>query len=812
MSDYSNFKNWILNWMDSKDWKPQKFQSEAWKEVLKGQSGLINAPTGSGKTLSLLPAILWPTINHSKKINHLICLWITPLRSLSQQIKISIEEFLTDNNLNLSVGVRNGDTSAKERNKQRNKLPNILVTTPESLQLIISSKDWKNKFSFINTVVVDEWHELIGSKRGVQVELCLAAIRHFNTSTSIWGISATIGNIEQAKDVLLGNFKSENNGVLIKSNIKKRIQVKSIAPNEIKQMPWRGHLGINLTTELIPILKKSKSTLIFTNTRSQCELWYQKLLEKMPELAGDMAMHHGSIDRNIRLWVENAVRNEKIKVVVCTSSLDLGVDFHPVESIVQIGGPKGVARFIQRAGRSGHRPKEVSKIYFLPTHAIELIEAAALNKAVKKDFVEQRNPYLLSFDVLIQFLVSLAVSDGFYPMQTLKFIKKTYAFSTINNDEWEWVLRNITVGSQSLQAYDEYKRVDILENGLFKVNSRKTAMRHRVQIGTIVSDALLQLKSINGRRLGKIEEWFISKLSKGEVFLFGGQYYKIFQMKNMEVIVKKSKAKKGKIVSWMGGRMGFSSYMSELLRAELYDLNKSLLSNPENPLNYLTKKQLEFSAIPNSDEFLIESFKTKDGFHTIFYPFEGRFIHEALSHLIAYRISLLNPITFSLAYNDYGFELLSNEFLDIQDILDNNLWDDSHLFQDLNDSINTSEMARRKFRDIAVISGLVFTGMPNKRKGNRDLQSGSQLLFDVFRDYEPDNLLYKQSINETFEYQLEEGRLREALKRIKSQKLIWKQIPNPSPFSFPIITDRMRENLSSEKFEDRIKKMLEEYQ
>ena len=812
MSDYSNFKNWIVNWMDSKDWKPQKFQSDTWKEVLKGQSGLINAPTGSGKTLSLLPAIIWPTLNNSKKTNHLICLWITPLRSLSQQIKISIEEFLIENNLNLSVGVRNGDTSIKERNKQRNKLPNILVTTPESLQLIISSKDWKQKFSFLKTVVVDEWHELIGSKRGVQVELCLAAIRHFNSNTSVWGISATIGNIEQAKDVLLGNTKNENNGVLIKSNIKKKIQVKSIAPKEIKHMPWRGHLGTNLTPQLIPIIKKSKSTLIFTNTRSQCELWYQKLLEKMPELAGDMAMHHGSIDRNIRLWVENAVRNEKLKVVVCTSSLDLGVDFHPVESIVQIGGPKGVARFIQRAGRSGHRPNEVSKIYFLPTHAIELIEAAALNKAVKKDFVEQRNPYLLSFDVLIQFLVSLAVSDGFYPKQTLNFIKKTYAFSMINNEEWEWILRNITVGSQSLQAYDEYKRVDILENGLFKVNSRKIAMRHRVQIGTIVSDALLQLKSINGRRLGKIEEWFVSKLSKGEVFLFGGQYYKIFQMKNMEVIVKKTKAKKGKIVSWMGGRMGFTSYMSELLRTELYDLNKSLLNNPENPLNYLTKKQLEFSAIPNSDEFLIESFKTKDGFHTIFYPFEGRFIHEALSHLIAYRISLLNPITFSLAYNDYGFELLSDEFLDVQDILDNNLWDDSHLFQDLNDSINTSEMARRKFRDIAVISGLVFTGMPNKRKGNRDLQSGSQLIFDVFKDYEPDNLLYKQSINETFEYQLEEGRLRAALKRIKSQKLIWKKIPNPSPFSFPIITDRMRENLSSEKFEDRIKKMLEEYQ
>ena len=811
MRDSKNFKKWILKWMDSKGWKPQKFQSDTWKEVLKGESGLINAPTGSGKTLSLIPAIVWPPIDNNENSNQLICLWITPLRSLSQQIKISIEEFLMENNLDLSVGVRNGDTSIKERNKQRNKLPNILVTTPESLQLIISSNGWKKKFAFLRTVVVDEWHELIGSKRGVQVELCLAAIRHFNSSTSIWGISATIGNIDQAKDVLLGNIKDKNNGVLIKSNIKKKIQVKSIAPKEINHMPWRGHLGTNLTPQLIPIIKKSKSTLIFTNTRSQCELWYQNLLDKMPELAGDMAMHHGSIDRNIRLWVEDAIRNEKIKVVVCTSSLDLGVDFHPVESIVQVGGPKGVARFVQRAGRSGHRPNQVSKIYFLPTHAIELIESAALSKAVKKDFVEQRSPYLLSFDVLIQFLVSLAVSDGFFAEQTLNYIKKTHAFSMISNQEWEWVLRNITVGSQSLQAYDEYKRVDILENGLFKVNSRKIAMRHRVQIGTIVSDALLQLKSINGKRIGKIEEWFVSKLNKGEVFLFGGQYYKIFQMKNMEVIVKKSKAKKGKIVSWMGGRMSFSSYMSELLREELYELNKSLLSDPENPLNFLTKKQLEFSAIPNSDEFLIESFQTKDGFHTIFYPFEGRFIHEALSHLIAYRISLLKPITFSLAYNDYGFELLSDEFLDVQDILDNNLWDDSYLYQDLKDSINTSEMARRKFRDIAVISGLVFTGMPNKRKGNKDLQSGSQLLFDVFRDYEPDNLLYKQSINETFEYQLEEGRLRAALKRIQDQKLIWKKIPYPSPFSFPIITDRMRENLSSEKFEDRIKKMLLQY-
>lgn len=807
----NKFNNWILNWFQLKNWKPQKFQLETWKAVLSGCSGLVNAPTGSGKTLSLLPPIIWEHINISKNKNELLCLWITPLRSLSQQIKISVEEFILENDLNFTVGIRNGDTPIKVRNQQRKILPNFLITTPESLQLLISSKNWSKKFSSISTIVVDEWHELLGSKRGVQTELCIAALRNLKKNISVWGISATIGNLEEAKNVLLGNFNSKNDSVLIKSKIKKNIVVKSLAPNNIQQMPWRGHLGINLSKHIIPVLKKSVSTLIFTNTRTQCELWYQTILNKLPDLAGKMAMHHGSIEKNIRLWVEDALRNNQIKVVVCTSSLDLGVDFHPVDTIIQIGGPKGVARFIQRAGRSGHKPNQKSKIYFLPTHAIELLECSALNTAIKQNYVENRNPFILCFDVLIQFLVSLAISEGFYPKDVFSYIQKTHAFSIITPVEWEWILSYISIGSKSLQAYNEYKKVEVSESGLFKVNSRIIAMRHRVQIGTIVSDAHIQLKLLNGKKIGIVEEWFISKLKKGEVFLFGGYFYEIFQIKNMEVIVKKSNSKKGKVVSWMGGRMSFSSYMSELLREELYKLNNPYNYKNLKSLKYLSNKQKQISSIPNENQFLVESFKTKEGFHTIFYPFEGRQVHEALSHLLAYRLSLLKPITFSLAYNDYGFELLSNEFLEIQQIIDNNLWDDSFLLDDLNNSINTSEMARRKFRDIAVISGLVFTGMPNKRKKNKDLQSGSQLLFDVFRDYEPDNLLYKQSFLETFEYQLEEVRLRNSLIRIKNQTLIWNKIDKPSPLSFPIITDRLRETLSSEQFDQRIIKMLEKY-
>ncbi len=809
MSDFKKFITWSKQWMSKKGWKPQTFQVSTWQAVLNKQSGLVNAPTGSGKTLSLLPAILWPYIQNKKSVKGLICIWITPLRSLSQQISISAQSFIYENNLEISIGIRNGDTPTNQRVRQNKQMPNILITTPESLQLILSSKGWKKKFNSLQAIVVDEWHELIGSKRGVQVELCLAGIKPNLKDLIIWGISATIGNLKEAKEVLLGNNSRES--ILITSNLKSNIEVKCLSPKKIEEIPWKGHLGIHLIELVTPVLNKSKTTLIFTNTRSQCEIWYQNILAKVPDLAGNMAMHHGSIDRNTRLWIEEAIRTEKLKVVICTSSLDLGVDFYPVETIIQIGGPKGVARFIQRAGRSGHRPNEKSIIYFLPTHAIELIEASALKKAVKSNFVESRVPYILSFDVLIQFLVSLAVADGFYANDIFTLIRSTNAFNLITEEEWNWVLKFITIGSKSLYSYDEYKKVEIDSSGLFKVNSRRVAMRHRVQIGTIVSDAHLEVKMLNGRRLGQIEEWFISKLKKGDVFLFAGQYLQIFQVNSMRVTVKKSNSKKGKIVSWMGGRMSFSSYMSELLREELYELNKEVLTNAYKPLSFLIKKQKQSSTIPNKDQFLIESFTTKEGYHTIFYPFEGRFVHEALSHLLAYRLSLLSPITFSLAFNDYGFELLSDQYLDVNSITDNNLLEIDHLNDDLLNGLNLSEMARRKFRDISVISGLVFSGMPNNRKKNKDLQSSSQLIFDVLRDYEDDNLLYKQALNETFDYQIEEHRLRLALLRIRDQSIIWNKLDAPSPFSYPIITDRLREHLSSEDFDNRIEKMMKNF-
>lgn len=803
------------DWFENRGWKPASFQKQTWNAYMSGKHGLLNAPTGSGKTYALwVPIVLDLLKQHQhKKIKGLKAIWITPLRSLSNEIKLATERFANEMGLEISVGIRNGDTPQNERAKQLRNYPNLLITTPESLHLLMASKDYQKKMSGLNAFVVDEWHELLGSKRGVQIELAVSRLLTLSPKLRVWGISATIGNLEQAMTILLGKRPQlHHEAILIRANIKKKIKVASVIPKEMETFPWRGHLGLHLLKDVEKIIQKSNTTLLFTNTRAQCELWYQAILKEYPNYAGQIAMHHGSIAKELRLWVEQAIRDEKLKIVVCTSSLDLGVDFAPVETIVQIGSPKGVARFLQRAGRSGHSPGQTSKIHFVPTHALELLEAQALQTAIKSNTVEDRMPYSLSFDVLAQYLVTLAVSDGFYPEKIYEEIKNTASFHSIDLTEWQWLLNFISKGAQSLEVYDEFKKVDILEDGMFKVNSRRIAMRHRMQVGTIVGDGALQVKFVKGGYIGTVEEWFVSKLSPGDAFVFAGRVLELVRIKDMVAQVKLSKSKKPKVVSWMGGRMSFSSQLGNLLRQELQHLNEDPNASREfRALNHVVRQQSVESIVPKADELLVESFQTREGYHLVVYPFEGRFVHEALCALLAYRISLLQPISFSLVFNDYGFEILSDQYFDPESISYNNLFSEIDLINDLEASVNASEMARRKFRDIAVISGLVFTGFPDKKVKDKHLQSSSQLFFSVFQKYESDNLLFKQAYREVFEHQIEEERIRTALQRINRQEIKIQYCKKPTPFSFPIITDRLREKLSSEKLSDRIQRMIKAY-
>ncbi len=826
----------ITEWLSSKGQQPFLFQQQAWQHIINKKSGLVNAHTGCGKTYSVFIGAIIDFINQhpadyqSRKKNGLQLLWITPLRALAKDIGRAMEEVIVQLGMQWQVAIRNGDTPTSERQKQKRQMPEVLIITPESLHLLLAQKDNSLVFKDLKILAVDEWHELMGSKRGVQTELAISRIVNMvrdqstvsHNQLSVWGISATIGNLEQAKEVLLyslqpfapvngsGEERMKGFGEIVKATIKKDIDVIPIIPDEIEKYPWAGHLGIKLVNSVIPIINENKTTLIFINTRGMSERWYQALLDAAPDLAGAIALHHGSIEQELRLWVEDSLHTGILKAVVCTASLDLGVDFRPVDTVIQVGSPKGVSRFLQRAGRSGHQPGETSRIYFLPTHSLELVEVAALKQAMQENYVESKDPMILCFDVLIQYLCTLAVGDGFTPLKIFEEIKNTHCFAAITEKEWQQILFFLTQGGKALQQYDDYKKVEQVD-GLYKITNRRMAMRHRMHIGTIVSDAMMKVKFLSGGFIGVIEEWFISRLDAGDVFTLGGRTLEYVMIKDMTVLVRNSKAKKSIVPSWMGGRMSLTANLGLMLRKKMNPAMGKRKEPELRALEPLFNLQKELSIIPKENELLIEHIETKSGFHVFVYPFEGRLVHEAMAAILAYRIGKILPITFSIAMNDYGFELLSDRPIPIDDTNVQELFTLDDLLTDIQKSVNSTEMARRKFRDIAVIGGLIFQGMPGEKIKARHLQSSASLLFNVFAEYDPDNILLKQAYREVLDQQMEEVRLRNALERINNSDIIITFPPRPTPFCFPIIVDGLsRNNLSSERLEDRIKRMQEQ--
>ena len=807
-------KTIIAEWFRDKGWQPFDYQQETWNAFLKGKNGLLNAPTGSGKTFALfMPAMIeWIDQNPGKYLergnNGLQLLWVTPLRALAKDLELAMQAVIDDLQIPWKVQRRTGDVSAKLKQRQKKQMPEILITTPESLHVLLAQKEYPVRFKNLKSIVVDEWHELIGSKRGTQAELALSRFRGMKPDLKIWGISATIGNLNEALDTLLGYSKNRGDAVMIRASQKKEIRMNTIIPENMEKFPWSGHLGINLIDQVLPILENGGSTLIFTNTRAQSEIWFQKLLDAKPELAGTIALHHGSLDGKIRDWVEESLHNGVIRTVVCTSSLDLGVDFSPVDKVIQVGSPKGVARFLQRAGRSGHSPGAISHIWFVPTHALELIEAAALRDAIHDKQIEDRIPVLKPFDVLIQYLVTLAVSEGFRPDQIFDEVKHTFAFQTLQPDEWEWILSFIQSGGQSLSRYDEFNKVKVNEEGLWRVLDRKIARRHRMTIGTISSDSMLRVRFLKGGNLGRVEEWFISQLNIGDTFWFAGKNLELVKIKDMTVYVRKSKGNSSKIPSYLGGRMSLSSNLSKRLREKIEEVVEERTESDElKALEPIFKIQRERSLLPANNQFLIEKSWSKEGCHCFFFPFEGRYVHEGLSALVAHRISQLKPITFSIAMNDYGFELLSDQDIPVEEALGKNLFSSENLVRDIMKSLNEAELAKRRFRGISQVAGLVFAGYPGNYKKGKHLQMSSGLFFDVFMEYEPGHLLIRQAYDEVLQNQLDEGRLRQALQRINKQEIIVKEMNRFSPFAFPIFVDRLRERLSSEKLIDRVLKM-----
>ncbi len=799
-------------WFHNQGWEPHTFQRNAWKEIAKGRSGLLNAPTGFGKTFAIWFGIIAHYYDDKKyqgekkkfKKNKLHAIWITPLRALSKEIYKATTQVSNDLDLDYRVELRTGDTSLSQRQKQRKKPPQALITTPESVHLLLASKEGTDYFSKLAFIVVDEWHELLGSKRGVLVELALSRIKAINPKLKVWGISATIGNLAEAQEILLG---TAHKGAMVRASLKKKIQIETVLPDNLEKFPWAGHLGIRLLDKVIAIVNRYQSTLIFTNTRSQAEIWYQQIIMHYPSFAGILAIHHGSLSDEVRLWVEDALHEGRLKAVVCTSSLDLGVDFRPVDCVIQIGSPKGVARFLQRAGRSGHRPHETSHIYYVPTNSLEIIEGDSLKYAVKQQIIEQRLPYIRSFDVLIQYLMTLAVGDGFIADEIFEEVRGTHCFASLTRSEFDECLAMLIHGGKTLNAYDDFHRL-VLKDGRFTVESRKLAMRHRLSIGAIVSDAMMKVKFMSGKYLGSIEESFISKLNTGDVFWFSGRQLELLHVRNMEVVVRPTTKSKGVVPSWMGGRFSISPDLGVAIRHSFESIHKKDRLSPEVAfLQPLFKEQERRSGLPREDELLVEYITTKYGHHLFVYPFDGKLVHEGMAQVLAYRLGKIKAATFSIASNEYGFELLSATKYEIDNTFIKELLSPEELHRDIGSGINVQEMARRRFRDIAGIAGLVFQGFPGKAMKAKHLQANAGLFFSVFEDYDPNNLLLREAYDEVFDFQLEEGRMQLAFERIAQHAIVLTFPKQLTPFSFPIFSESFREKYSNEDWQSRLEQI-----
>ncbi|MEM7227180.1 MAG: ligase-associated DNA damage response DEXH box helicase [Planctomycetota bacterium] len=799
--------NRLQQWFQERDWTPFPFQEEAWNHYARRRSGLIHAPTGVGKTLAAWGGPLLEALDNHDDGKGCRVLWITPLRALAHDTAENLTATIRELDLPWTLECRTSDTSASMKARQRKSLPSTLVTTPESLSLLLTYPGVDERFRSLRCVVIDEWHELMGSKRGVQAELGIARLRSIRPDLVTWGLSATLGNLDSAMSCLLGS--KHEDGVLVAGHLDKAFEVVTLLPEDSERFPWAGHLGLRLLDQVIDHIESAGSTLVFTNTRSQTEIWFRSLYNARPDWAEQLAIHHGSLDQKVRREVEQRLREGSLKAVVCTSSLDLGVDFTPVEQVIQIGSPKGVARLLQRAGRSGHQPGAVSRIIGVPTNALELMEFSAARAAAIARRIEPRHPIVGPLDVLIQHLVTVSAGDGFEPDALCDEVRTTHAYRDLTDEEWRWALEFVSFGGPSLRAYPEHARVTPVDDR-WRISSSAIERRHRMMIGTITADSALRVKFMNGKTLGTIEESFIGRLKPGNRFVFAGRALELIRVRDMTAYVKRATSVRGAVPRWMGGRSPLSTELADAVRERLHEARHHEFADEEMEwIEPLLALQSRWSVIPARDEVLMEFMTKKRTHHAYVFTLAGRLVNEGLSALVAYRWTTKAPQTMTVTANDYGFELTSTHTIPADEASWREVLSSDNLLDDLLACLNATQMTQRAFRDIARIAGLVFAGTPNQRKSMRQLQASSDLFYQVFEEFDPSNCLLDQSRRDVLDREMELTRLRECLTELASRRFIMRHPQEFTPLAFPLWAERIRsQHLSTERWQDRIQRMV----
>jgi len=799
---------WLRNWFQQKNWCMHAYQEKMFDFFSAGQSVLLIAPTGGGKTLaSFLPALV---DIHDNQFKGLHTIYISPLKALTYDIQRNLLNPIKEMDLKVSVETRTGDTSSYRRQRQRQKPPNILLTTPESLMLLLSYTNSATFFSTIKMIIVDELHSIAPTKRGDLLSLALAQLTAFSPKAQRNGLSATVAEPEKLAQ-WLSSPKQPVKVLQVKPTLKPIISLLTTS-----ELPYSGFMAKYAVNEIYKIIIQNKMTIVFVNTRAQVEFLFRQLW-LVNDAGLPIAIYHGSLSKEQRLKTENLIVAGEIKAIVTTSALELGIDWGNVDAVIQVGAPHGISRLLQRIGRSNHQFDQSSLASLVPANCFDALECQAAIYAIDKGAIDGEDFHAGSLDVVVQFIINYACGQSIEPDELFNVIRSAYPYRLLTKEIYLKLLQFAINGGYTLQHYDQYHRLLPDEKNTYKIASAQVIRRHRQNIGTIIEAARLRVKIMNKRKdkiVGDIEEAFAQQLTPGDTFLFAGEVLQFIRIHDMHLEAKKTKAKDSKLPSYNGGTMPLSTYLAEEVRHLIN--TPSLWKNlPEKIRDWLHLQQ-KFSLLPSENAILIEQFPYKKTCYLVIYSFEGRRANYTLGMLVSRRMEELNLKPISFTATDYSLAISALRHVDENTI--QSLFTQDVMDMELEKWLLQSPLLKRTFRQVAIISGLTERQIAGKRKTMKQVTFSTDLIYDVLMRYEPEHILLAITRHDVTKVLLDIERLKIMIQRFQG-KIIIKELTRPSPFSVPVLTtfktervvgDAQEELLSYAEIEAQAKGMIDE--
>jgi len=798
------------HWFQSRGWEPRPHQLALVKHITNGKSTLLVAPTGAGKTLAgFLPTLvdLASLDPGTLKMRGLHTLYISPLKALAVDIARNLEAPIREMALPFTIETRTGDTPQSKRARQTEKPPHILLTTPEQLALLLAHRNARKLFENLKTVVLDELHALVTSKRGDLLSLGLARLFTIAPHLTSIGLSATVREPDDLRRYLVPQINANEMAelVMVKGGAKAKIGILK-AHNKL---PLAGHTALASMREIFKAIEAHRMVLVFVNTRMQAEFVFQELW-KLNDSVLPIALHHGSLDVSQRRKVETAMAEGKLRAIVCTATLDLGIDWGDVDLVINVGAPKGASRLMQRIGRSNHRLDEPSEALLVPANRFEAMECHAALDAVEAAAQDTPDPRRGALDVLAQHLLCMACADGFRPDELYHEVRSAALYADLTRSDFDAVLDFTATGGYALRAYENFAKIKEAKDGLWRIANARVAQQYRMNIGTIIESTMVKVRigkltksgksQWGGKVLGEVEDYFAEGLVQGDTFLFAGEILRFEGLDANSMLVSRApRVTDPKIPAYAGGKFPLSTFLAERVR-EMIARPSTWSSLPKEVSEWL-QWQKDKSILPKADELLVEAFPSGDRHYLVLYPFEGRLAHQTLGVLLTKRLerARLKPLGF--VCNDYGLSIwaigdiaaaISEGRLMLADLLSEDMLGD-----DLEEWLNDSSIMKRAFRHCAIISGLVEKRFPGQEKSGRQMTVSTDLIYEVLRRHEPDHVLLKAARQDAALGLLDLKRLNDMLIRIKNH-VVFKPLDKISPLSVAVIVEIGRESVYGE--------------